>query len=96
MQKDLATLSALARAGKRQLALTECGFQNIPDPTWWTRVLLPQLKQYPLCYFLVWRNDSQKHYFAPAQGTPDAEDFRKMVKDKRVLMLKDISRIINN
>lgn len=92
LQKDLATLSRLAREGKRLLALTECGYQNIPDPTWWTRVLLPQLKPWPLCYFLVWRNADRRQYFAPALGTPDADSFREMVKDKRVLMLKDLTK----
>lgn len=91
LKKDLATLSALARDGKRMLALTECGYLNIPDSTWWTRVLLPQLKPWSLSYFLVWRNDSRRQYFAPAPGTTDADDFCKMVKDRKVLMLKDIS-----
>ena len=92
LKKDLTTLSALAREGKRQLALTECGYQNIPDPTWWTRVLLPQLKPWPLSYFLVWRNADHKQYFAPAPETADAEDFREMVKDKKILMLKDLAK----
>ncbi len=90
LQKDLNTLSQLAREGKRMLALTECGYLNIPDPTWWTRVLLPQLKPWPLSYFLVWRNADRRQYFAPAPGTPDADDFKTMVKDKRVLLLKDL------
>ena len=62
----------------------------MPDPTWWTRVLKPQIEKYPLCYFLVWRNADQHQYFAPALETKDAMDFVKMVKDKRILMLKDV------
>ena len=92
LKKDFTTICQLAREGKRMVALTECGFQNLPDPTWWTRVLLPQLKPWPLSYVLVWRNANQRQYFAPALGTKDAEDFRQMVKDKRILMLKDIAR----
>jgi beta-mannanase len=92
LNKDLATLCKLAREGKHLVALTECGYQNIPDPTWWTRVLKPQLVKYPLSYFLVWRNFTDKHYFAPAPSTQDAPDFRKMIEDKRILMLKDISK----
>lgn len=90
LPKDLATLSELAAEGGKLLALTECGYQCIPDSTWWTRVLLPQLKPFCLSYFLVWRNEGKRQYFAPALGTKDAEDFRQMVKDKRVLMAKDI------
>jgi len=88
--KDLTMLCEFAKKSGRLVALTECGYQNIPDPTWWTRVLKPQLEKFPLCYFLVWRNFNEKHYFAPAPSTKDAPDFRKMVGDKRILMLKDI------
>jgi len=90
LNHDLAELSAYARKTNRLLALTECGYQNLPDPTWWTRVLLPQLRQYPLCYFLVWRNADRHQYFAPAPGTADAPDFQRMVADPQTLMLRDI------
>lgn len=92
LNTDLATICTLAREGKRLVALTECGFQNIPDSTWWTRVLKPQIQKFPICYFLVWRNADRRQYFAPAPGTQDAEDFSRMVKDKRILMLKDINK----
>ena len=93
LNRDLAKLCEYARKADRLVALTECGYQNIPDPTWWTRVLKPQLEKYPLSYFLVWRNFNSNHYFAPAPSTKDAPDFRKMVGDKRILMLKDIETI---
>lgn len=91
LHKDLTTLGRFAAEHDKLLALTECGYQNLPDPTWWTRVLKPQIQKYPLCYFLVWRNADHRQYFAPAPGTRDAKDFCKMVKDRRVLMLKDIA-----
>ena len=90
LNKDLTTLCKLAQEGKRLVALTECGYQNIPDPTWWTCVLKPQIEKYPISYFLVWRNADRRQYFAPAPGTKDADDFCKMVKDKKILMLKDV------
>ena len=90
LNKDLATLCAFAKGSDRLVALTECGYQNLPDPTWWTRVLKPQIEKFPLSYFLVWRNADHHQYFAPAPGTKDAPDFRKMVGDKRILMLKEI------
>ena len=92
LKKDLDTICRLARDGKRMVALTECGFQNIPDPTWWTRVLLPQLKSWPLSYVLVWRNAGHRQYFAPALGTKDADDFRQMVRDKKILLLEDVKK----
>ena len=90
LDKDLAMLCEFARKADCLVALTECGYQNLPDPTWWTRVLKPQIEKYPLSYFLVWRNFNLKHYFAPAPSTQDAPNFRKMVEDKRILMLNDI------
>ena len=93
LNKDLTKLCEFARKTDRLVALTECGYQNIPDSTWWTRVLKPQLEKYPLSYFLVWRNFNSKHYFASAPSTPDAPDFCKMVEDKKILMLKDIETI---
>lgn len=92
LNKDLTTLCNMAKKSGRLVALTECGFLNIPDPTWWTRVLKPQIAKFPISYFLVWRNADRRQYFAPAKDTKDAEDFCKMVKDKRILMLKDISK----
>ncbi len=88
--QDLTRLCNYAKKANRLVALTECGYQNLPDPTWWTRVLKPQIEKFPLSYFLVWRNADHRQYFAPAPSTKDAPDFRKMVEDKRILMLKDI------
>ena len=93
LQKDLSVLRSFAAKEGKLLALTECGYQCIPDPTWWTRVLLPIVRQRGLSYFMVWRNANPSHRFAPAQGTHDAEDFRRMAGDKKILMLKDIERI---
>ena len=92
LNKDLTMLCEFAKKSGRLVALTECCYQNLPDPTWWTRVLKPQIEKYPLSYFLVWRNYNHKHYFAPAPSTKDAPDFRKMVGDERILMLKDIEK----
>ena len=90
LNKDLTRLCDYAKQHDRLVALTECGYQNLPDPTWWTRVLKPQIGKYPLSYFLVWRNADNRQYFAPAPNTKDAPDFRKMVEDNIILMLNDI------
>ena len=86
---DLDVLCQYAQKAQRLVALTECGYECIPDSTWWTRILQPILQRHTLSYFLVWRNFNSKHRFAPAPGTPDADNFRKLVEDNRILMLKD-------
>ena len=90
---DLQMLTAYAQSHGKLLALTECGLKNLPDPTWWTRVLKPQLDRYPLCYFLVWRN-AKHEYFGPAPGEKNALYFKELIRSSNVLMLQDIKREI--
>ena len=90
LNTDLSVLSSFAAERGKLLALTECGLKNLPDPTWWTRVLKPQTDKYPICYFLVWRN-AKHEYFGPAPGEKNALYFNEMIKNRNVLMLKDIA-----
>ena len=78
-----------AKNGKL-FALTECGYKNIPDATWWTRVLKPIMDKYPINYFLIWRN-YKKEFFAPDPDHPSAEDFRKLYAAPNTLFLKEIT-----
>ena len=91
LNADLTVLSGFAAERHKLLALTECGLKNLPDPTWWTRVLKPQIDKYPICYFLVWRN-AKHEYFGPAPGEKNALYFNEMIRSKNVLMLKDIEK----
>ena len=91
LNADLKMLTAYAVNHGKLLALTECGLKNLPDPTWWTRVLKPQLDRYPLSYFLVWRN-AKHEFFGPAPGEKNAVYFNEMVRSDNVLMLKDIKK----
>lgn len=99
-EKDFVTqindnLSMMTRYCKRHdklLALTECGLKNLPDPTWWTRVLKPQMDKYPICYFLFWRN-AKHEFFGPAPGEKNAFYFNDLVRNSNVLMLNDISKV---
>lgn len=89
LNADLTTMTAFCNQHHKLLALTECGLKNLPDPTWWTRVLKPQIDKYPICYFLVWRN-AKHEYFGPAPGEKNAVYFTEMIRSSNVLMLKDI------
>ena len=86
---DLTFLSDFAKKNSKLLALTECGMKNMPDSTWWTRVLVPIMDQYPICYFLLWRNYKEE-YFGPAPELSCAADFRKLYEAKNTLFLKEI------
>lgn len=92
INKNLATLCNFAKENGKLAALTECGLKNMTDPTWWTRVLKPQMDKYPICYFLLWRNYKEE-YFGPSPALKCADDFRALYKAKNTLFLKDIRKI---
>ena len=87
---DLTMMTQYAQSHHKLIALTECGLKNLTDPTWWTRVLKPQISRYPLCYFLVWRN-APHEFFGPVPSTPNGNYFNQLVKQHDVLMLKDVA-----
>ena len=89
---DLNFLQYFAEKNNKIFALTECGYKNIPDSTWWTRVLKPIMDKYPICYFHTWRNYVEE-YFAPDANQQSAEDFKELYEASNVLFLKEI---INN
>lgn len=89
LSADLDFLSDFAKRHGKLLALTECGMKNMPDSTWYTRVLWPVMERYPLSYFLLWRNYKEE-YFGPVPGEPSAADYQKLVNNSKVLLLKDI------
>ena len=91
LNANLGMLGDFASKRGKLLALTECGLQNLPDPTWWTRVLKPQIDKYSLSYFLVWRN-ARKEFYGPVPGSKNALYFNEMIKNRNILMLKDITK----
>ena len=87
----LAILQEIAAAKGKLFAFAETGHETIPQPDWWTTVLLPPLRQYKPSYVMVWRNaglmkDTGKmHYYGPFAGHPSAPDFVRFVKDPVIL-----------
>jgi mannan endo-1,4-beta-mannosidase len=64
-------------------ALTEFGYNEMPDSTWWTTVFLPTIKNHRVVYALAWRNAGKKQsgnaeYYVPYPGAASASDFKKM------------------
>ena len=86
---DLDFLSAFAKEHGKLLAMTECGYKNMPEADWWTRVLKPLMDKYPICYFLLWRN-YKKEYFGPSPSLPCGEDYKKLYEAENTLFLNDI------
>lgn len=81
------------KAGKLA-AFTETGLEGIPNPDWWTSVLLKVMRAegLRLSYVLVWRNDqrSEKHFYAPYPGHNSVPDFIRFYNDPYTLFEKDL------
>ena len=92
IQVNLALLNEIGKEHNKLVALTEVGSEQIPDPKWWTSVLLPIVKDANLSYVLLWRNGRPDHYYVPYPGQVSAPDFDTFYKDPKVLFQKDITK----
>ena len=82
-------LPRLGELHGKPIALTETGFQSIPDPTWWTETIYPAIKDVPIAYLLTWRNapDDPAHFYAPWKGFENAGDFVEFCNLDKITLL---------
>ncbi len=85
MDRKLGLLVSISRAHHKLPALTEVGYDGVPDPGWWTQTLLPLLEKHPVSYALTWRNGDPVHFFAPYPGQASAADFKKFFQSKSTI-----------
>lgn len=95
MNRSLKILTEVGQARDKVIAITETGFETIPDPVWWTQTLLPLMKAYPIAYVVVWRNarERENHYYAPYPGHVSADDFVAFYQDPTTLFAADVERM---
>ena len=60
LEKSLSIVTQVGRFKNKPIAITETGYEAIPDSSWWTETLLPVIARYPVSYVLVWRNAREK------------------------------------
>lgn len=91
----LTVLFEFAKANNKLPALTELGYEQIPDPEWWTKTFYPAVQNLPLSYALFWRNAANRpnHYYMPYPGQKSENDFRKLYALPGTLFLKDLGKI---
>ena len=67
----------------------------MPDSTWFTQTLLPVIKEYPICYVLLWRNawDNPTENYIAAPSKVSEQDFKKFYENKKTLFVKDINTV---
>lgn len=96
---DLAWLAEQAEARGKVPALTETGYETVPDPDWWTDRLLAALTTEPaarrIAWVLVWRNanaarDRAGHFYAPYAGHASAADFVRFKEQPLVLFADEL------
>ena len=86
-----------AAKANKLAAFTETGLESIPNPVWWTDILLKALRSsnFHFAYVLVWRNDitSPTHFYAPFPGQVSEADFIKFYNDPYTFFEKDLPKM---
>ena len=86
-------LEQVGKAKNKPIALTETGYETIPDSTWCTHTFMPAIANYPMSYVVVWRNAREKenHYYAPYPGHVSADDFVLFYDQPQTLFAQDVN-----
>jgi len=94
LAKQISILLDFAKAKNKLPALTEIGYEQIPDPEWWTKTFYTTIKDLPLSYALFWRNAANRpnHYYMPYPGQASEVDFMKFYDLPVTLFLNDIKK----
>jgi hypothetical protein len=90
LSHDLDMLDSIAAAHQKIPALTEFGYNEVPDSSWWTKVFYPAIAPHQIVYALAWRNAGKKQngyaeYYVPYPGAASASDFKTMSLSGKVL-----------
>ena len=86
----LQILNRIAHKHAKIPALTEFGYNTIPDANWWTQSILPVISAYRVSYMLTWRNWKEDHFFTPYPGQTSATDFKLFFDDPVTLFQNDL------
>ena len=76
----LTMLETLAAQHHKIPALTEFGYNGLPDSSWWTSTFLKTLEGHKIAYAMAWRNagekpDGQHEFYVAYKGQGSAADF---------------------
>jgi len=95
VDRVMGIVTAAAAEHGKIAALTEAGYEGIPDSTWWTSTLWPAVKDHKISYVLVWRNAHNKpgHFYAPFPGHLSEKDFVDFYNLPGTLFQKDVTEM---
>lgn len=100
--QSLSALADIANAHHKLAALTETGSESIPNPDFWTQILLKGIlandQSRQMVYVMVWRNATHggfngHHFYAPYPGHPGADDFVKFKQNDFVLFENELLKM---
>ncbi|RNI35329.1 beta-mannosidase [Hanamia caeni] len=96
MDHMLTMLENIAAEKKKIPALTEFGYAQVPDSTWWTNVFYKALSHHKISYALAWRNAGfnkagDVDFYVPYKGQISEKDFKKFSNQPGILFQKNLS-----
>jgi hypothetical protein len=96
IDKMLTSLEQIATESKKIPALTEFGYNGVPDNTWWTNVLWKGIQSHKISYALGWRNagyyNGKPEFYVPYKDAPSAADFVKFYNEGKTFFQKDVAK----
>lgn len=89
LRRILTFLTALSYEHNKLMCLSETGYEGIKYPTWWTEILEPAVREYPISYLLTWRNahDKPEHFYAAWKGFEYEADMKAFSELDNILFL---------
>jgi len=95
VSRVLGIVTEAADAHGKLAALTEAGYEGIPDSTWWTTTFWPAIENHRISYALVWRNAHNRpgHYYAPYPGQVSEQDFVSFFSFDETLFQSEVTAL---
>ncbi len=95
--RSLTMLEKMAAEKNKIPALTEFGYNTVPDATWWTNVFAKALSRHTIAYALAWRNAGHKsgdetEFYVPYKGQLSAPDFKRFSLLPNIIFDKKANR----
>jgi glycosyl hydrolase family 26 len=96
--RSLSDVESIAAEKNKIAALTEFGYNKLPDSTWWTNVFYRALDHHHITYALAWRNAGYKskennyEYYVPFKGEKSEADFIKFYNLDATFFEKDAAK----
>jgi len=96
MDHMLTMIENIAAEKKKIPALTEFGYAQVHDSTWWTNVFYKALSYHKISYALAWRNAGfnkagDADFYVPYKGQISEKDFKKFSNQPGILFQKSLS-----